>query len=556
MSNDDMLRGFRLAAGLPAPGKPMTGWCAHSTQSTFGQWVSGLARLSCALNDPAVRDKAISMTTGWEKTIGPNGNPRMKNAYCWEKMSCGLVDLAQYADYPHAMEILERITKWAWANIDRSRVPATREDRAGRGPKNTNEWYTLSENSFRAYRMTGNKLFLDFANLWLYPTYWNKFENTPRPEGVAFLHSYSHVNTFSSAAMAYAVTGNPRYLAILRNAYDWARGTQTYASGGYGPGEWTMPTDGSLGDALDVRIDHAEIPCGSWAGFKLSRYLTAFTGEARYGDWIERLLYNGIGSALPTLSTGKTFYYANYNVGMATKQYGWSNWSCCSGTYIQDVADYHNIVYYHDDDGLYINLLLPSEVTWQRGGETVRLAQQTEFPAADSSTLTLELTKPAEFSLKVRIPSWCTDAKLEVNGKSAGQNVKPDQWASIKRTWKTNDKVVITFPMPIRAVPVDPRHPQRIAILYGPLLMVQNAAYTFPLRGDIPKAIANLHRTPGKLELQSGPRLTAAQKSMEAVVTDVNMAAGQQIGRLYPLYTVAENKPYRAYFDMDDHRFF
>lgn len=62
---------------------------------------------------------------------------------------------------------------------------------------------------------------------------------------------------------------------------------QTYASGGYGPGEWSVPPpDGSLGQAFDVRLDTAEIPCGSWAGFKLSRYLMSFTGEARFGDLI------------------------------------------------------------------------------------------------------------------------------------------------------------------------------------------------------------------------------------------------------------------------------
>ena len=166
---------------------------------------------------------------------------------------------------------------------------------------------------------------------------------------------------------------------MTRNAYDWIRSTQCYASGGYGPGEWTLPADGSLGDALDVRTDHAEIPCGTWAGFKLSRHLIELTGDARYGDWIETLLYNGIGAALPMRPDGSTFYYANYHAGMGNKVYYFGLWPCCSGTYIQNIADYHNVIYLHSDDGLYVNLLLPSEVRWTTKGTPVRLAQQTEF---------------------------------------------------------------------------------------------------------------------------------------------------------------------------------
>lgn len=103
-------------------------------------------------------------------------------------------------------------------DFNRSRSPATEADRDGRRPHGTLEWYTLPENSLRAYAITGNKTFLDFANLWLYPSYWNKFADTSEPKGVEYLHSYIHMNTFCGAAMVYAVTGDPRYLRIVRNA--------------------------------------------------------------------------------------------------------------------------------------------------------------------------------------------------------------------------------------------------------------------------------------------------------------------------------------------------
>jgi DUF1680 family protein len=122
------------------------------------------------------------------------------------------------------------------------------------------------------------------------------------------VHAYSHVNTFSSAAMACDVLGDASYLEILKNGYDYLQHTQVYATGGYGPNERFMAPDGSLGRALETRSDTAEIVCGSWAGFKMARYLMRFTGDARYGDWIERLFYNGVGAALPLMGRGRNFY--------------------------------------------------------------------------------------------------------------------------------------------------------------------------------------------------------------------------------------------------------
>ena len=320
LSNDDILKGFRRNAGQPAPGNDMTGWAAKTSASTFGQWLSGMARMSAALNDTPLREKAIALADGWGKTIGPDGNPRMGN-YAWDKIACGLVDLHIYAGWEPALPLLERTMRSVSKTFDRSRSPGTEKDRSGRLPKNTGEWYTLSENLYRAYVASGNPAFREFGDVWRYEHYWGGFETSPVHPPSYFLHAYSHVNTFSSAAMAYAVTGDKRYLRIIQNAYDFIRATQCYASGGYGPGEWSVPPDGTLGTSLEVRTDHAEIPCGSWAGFKLSRYLMGFTGDARYGDWIETLLYNGIGAALPVQPDGRTFYYADYRLGTAAKSF-------------------------------------------------------------------------------------------------------------------------------------------------------------------------------------------------------------------------------------------
>ena len=62
----------------------------------------------------------------------------------------------------------------------------------------------------------------------------------------------------------------------------------------------------------------------------------AFTGEARFGDWIETMLYNGMGAALPTEPDGNAYYYGDYRLSAGTKQFYWHEWPCCSGTYLQN----------------------------------------------------------------------------------------------------------------------------------------------------------------------------------------------------------------------------
>src|SRR5258708_39276543 len=112
--------------------------------------------------------------------------------------------------------------------------------------------------------------------------------------------------------MAYAVSGGPAYLQTIRNFHQFMQDTQCYATGGYGPNERFMTPDGSLGKALETRSDTFETLCGSSAGFQLSRHLMQCTGDARYGDCNERLLYNGCGAAFPLRPGRRHFHYSQY----------------------------------------------------------------------------------------------------------------------------------------------------------------------------------------------------------------------------------------------------
>jgi hypothetical protein len=541
LPDDNLLKGFRERAGMAAPGKTMTGWYGGDpnfvafwskgdTFTAFGQYLSGMARLAKAGNDAPLAAKAVNLMHEWAKTIEPDGffhasrNPYTAH-YIYEKMMYGLVDLCEFGGRQDAIPLMERITAWAEKNLDRSRKIPLVDGVAFSA--DGQEWYTLCENLYRAYQVTGDARYRQFGDLWRYPNYWGMFNfgNQPSPFGY---HAYSHVNTLSSAARTYAVTGDPKYLETIVNAYDWLERTQFYATGGFGPFERLVAPDGSLGASLDLCQNTFETVCGSWAGFKLSRYLMTLTGEARYGDWIEKLFYNGIGAALNMTPEGWNFYYSDYRVNGGRKLYHpeW-RWTCCSGTYPQAIADYHNIIYYHDSSSLFVNLYVPSEVAWDANGSEVRVKQETLYPEADTSTLTIQTQKPVAFALKFRVPGWSQGLSVEVNGQPFPTSAKPRTWAVVERTWNAGDRVTVRIPMRVVYSPVDKQHPNRVALMYGPVVLVRPESPLIPTgKGD-----------PSNWVVRQGPKLAFQAGKLAPP-------------RLVPFYELGHNASYCMYFDV------
>ena len=549
LSNDDILHGFRLDAGLPAPGNSLGGWCTKNCQGVFGQWLSGMARMYRATGDGAYRDKASYLLAEWGKTIGADGDCRMRH-YSYDKTVCGLVDMQLYAGDAAAVPLLDKITDWAIRTLEHDNmivVPSHNTLYFGK----PQEWYTLAENLYRAYQLTGNPKYKDFADIWLYHTYWNKFADQAAPTDADGVHAYSHVNTFSSAAMAYGVTGDPHYLKVITNAYDWLQNTQCYATGGYGPNERLMATDGGLGKALEARSDTFETGCGTWAGFKLGRYLTEFTGEARYGDWIERLVYNGIGAALVPSGNGRNFYYSDYRVGGGMKVDRWDNFTCCSGTFIQDVADFHNLIYYKDATSLYVSLYIPSTVTWSRPGGDVTLVQDTSYPEGETSTLTLQMPRPQSFALKLRVPGWAQGMTVSVNGAPVTVPCPPGDWAVLSRTWHPGDRVDVRIPLRVRLQPVDRQHPSRVAVVRGPVVLVlefdyHDPAFALPTNDDeLNKWLVPCEAAPPASSYRPHFGCTPA-------VYNVKRPDGRPVRLQFrPFYEMPENFPYLMYVDLE-----
>ena len=477
LDNDRLLRPYRLRAGMPAPGAPMGGWYGGDgfvPGHSLGQYISGLARMGRTTGDPACRSKIGELVDGFTATMGsgdriyagPNAE-KVWPCYVLDKHLAGLIDAATLSGIAPARELIPRVYRGALPYI-----PAQGHDRIGKKDPPYDETYILPENLFLAYSLTNDRALYDRALAYLLDREY--FDPLARGEDVLpGRHAYSHVMALSSAGKARLVLGRERYLAAMRNAWELLATTQQYASGGWGPNEtFIEPHKGQLYASLQSTDDHFETPCGSYAGIKLARYLLCATGDGRYGDGLERLVYNGLLAAKDPDSDGDYFYYSTYGA-RARKVYYPKRWPCCSGTLVQGVADYVKNIYFRTEEGVAVNLYTPSQLQWEQDGVAVRIAQETGYPLEPVVTLHVACAEPIAFPLQLRIPGWSQNAPtVKVNGRKADAAVRLG-FAVLRRRWRDGDTVTVEFKPEFRTEAIDDLHPETVAVLRGPLVYVE-----------------------------------------------------------------------------------
>ncbi len=473
LDNDRVLKVFRQNAGLPAPGPDMGGWYDQDgfvPGLTFGQYVSGLARIAATTGDKAAHAKVAALVDGFGKAMvrskNPYAGPKAQEqwaAYVMDKYVVGLIDAYRLSGVEQAKTLLPIIIDKCMPYIS----PVSR-DRIGKTEPPYDETYVLPENLFHVAEITGNDKYRKMAVKYLLDKEW--FD--PLAAGQDVLptkHAYSHTIALSSGAQAYLHLGDAKYRTALENAWTYME-PQRFASGGWGPEEQFVELHkGMLAKSLKTSTAHFETPCGSFADMKLARYLIRFTGQPGYGDGLERTLYNTmLATRLPN-SDGDYPYYSSYAPD-ADKQYYQKKWPCCSGTLVQGVADYVLNLYFHDDDALVVNMYAPSEVEWDRPGGAVKLVQATDYPATDAVRLTVQAPGNGDFAVKLRIPAWAKGASVAVNGR--GQPAAAGTHAVLKRTWKAGDTIDLILPQTLRTAAIDDRNPKLAAVMRGPVMYV------------------------------------------------------------------------------------
>jgi DUF1680 family protein len=233
------------------------------------------------------------------------------------------------------------------------------------------------------------------------------------------------------------------------------------------------------------------------------------------------------------------------------KVFAWDTFTCCSGTYIQNIADYHNIIYLNDADALYVNLFVPSEVTWARRTGEVKVVQETEYPDLETTTLTVSTGAPVAFPLRFRVPSWTRGVTVTVNGESVQVDASPGTWATVARTWTSGDRVEIRIPLTMRMEPVDSRHPDRVAVVRGPVVLVLEGAYHDP-NFRLPMRDADLEAwlVPEAGSLPRGIWSVGMEEPRYATMFRVEPPDKSPVRlRFRPFYEIAQDYPYFMYFD-------
>ena len=477
LDEDALLYPFRKRAKQPAPGSDLGGWYgtdAFAPGATFGQWLAALARYCAIDNDAPTREKVDRLVRGYAATIGDGfyENNRFPS-YDYDKLTLGLIDAKQYAGNRDALAALRRTTQTAVPFLPRRAMPRMEHEHPAQEDFTKHvldESYTIPEYQFLAWKLTGDVQHRRLAERFLYDDFLlplARGENT-----LPGKHAYSHVNCLSSAAQAYLSLGKRAYLDAARHGFAFVD-AQSFATGGWGPDEhFFEPGSGRLGASLAAEHKSFETPCGSFAHFKLTRYLLRITRDARFGDSMERVLYNTVLGAKPIQPDGRAFYYSDYT-RQARKTFHPDRWPCCSGSLPLVAADYRISACFTDTRGLHVNLYVPSQVEWRQGNARCALVIETDYPYSSAIAMRMRVSTRQTFTMNLRIPAWANGARVAVNGKQIDSAVEPGTFAAVRREWRNDDRIELELPLPMRLQPVDAEHPNTVALLAGPLVLMR-----------------------------------------------------------------------------------
>ncbi|MBN2519613.1 MAG: glycoside hydrolase family 127 protein, partial [Bacteroidales bacterium] len=206
------------------------------------------------------------------------------------------------------------------------------------------------------------------------------------------------------------------------------------------------------------------------------------TGEAKFADIMELVMYNSLLAGVSL--DGKGYFYTNplcvtddltYTLRWSKEREEYISYcNCCPPNTIRTIAEIHNYFYSLSDKGLWVNFYGSNILSTNlKDGSALKLTQKTNYPWDGQIVITLEQVPKNEFSIFLRIPGWCKNANLTVNGATKGIVLISGNYAEIKGKWKTGDKIVLNLPMEpilIEANPLVEETRNQVAIKRGPIV--------------------------------------------------------------------------------------
>ena len=479
---DRFLHTFRLTAGLPSTAQPYGGWEMPSGElrgHSLGHYLSGCSLMYASSDDEQLKNRVdyiVAELAKCQAALPAQGyNPGYLSAYPEEffdrvdrresvwapyytlhKILAGLLDAYHHCSNQQALDVLEKLADWLQFRIER----LTSEEMQ---IALLNEFGGMNEVLANLYAVTSKPEHLKLSRAFNDAVV---LDPLARQEDLLDrMHANTQIPKAIGAARQYELTGESRLQEIARFFWERVALYRSYTIGGHSDDELFFPI---------TRFSHhlssvAAETCNTYNMLKLTRHLFAWEPSALTMDFYERGLFNHIlGSQDP--STGMMLYFASMKPGHV-KVYNTPDNSfwCCTGTGMENHAKYGDTIYFHNDDSLFVNLFIASELTWDEKGLVVR--QETTFPERDTTRLILRCTQPVHLALKIRYPAWATGFSVSVNGKAETVQASPGSYVTLDCVWQDGDRVDVHVPMSLHLEAL-PATPNTVAVLYGPIVLV------------------------------------------------------------------------------------
>jgi DUF1680 family protein len=401
--------------------------------------------------------------------------------YTLHKILAGLLDSYEVAGNKKALDIASGMGAWAYTRL-KALPPETRISMWNRYI--AGEYGGMNEVMARLFRLTGDKRFIDGAKLFDNTTLF--FGNAAHDHGLAKnvdtirgKHANQHIPQITGALETFRNTKEMPYYQIASNFWDIVNRSYMYSIGGVAGAR--TPNNA---ECFPVQPDTLwqngfaqggqNETCATYNLLKLDRQLFMFDQTAKYMDHYEQALYNHILSSVAEHDAGNT-YHVPLNPG-AQKRFGnadMSAFTCCNGTALESNTKLQDSIYFRsaDNTALYVNLFVPSTLTWRARNVVVR--QATDFPAADTTRLTIDLDGGANgrFDVKIRVPRWASQGMVvRINGRDEAVKAPPGTYLTLARTWRDNDTIELRMPFTFSLSPVVDQ-PNVASVFYGPVLL-------------------------------------------------------------------------------------
>jgi len=308
-----------------------------------------------------------------------------------------------------------------------------------------------------------------------------------RRETEALGHAVCATYLWCGAADVYAETGERALMDALERMWLNVSGRKMYVTGAVGAGAGTSPRGDPLHEAfladyqLPGRAAYAET-CANIGNAMWNWRMLGLTGDARYADVMERVLYNSMLSAVS--ADGTRFSYCNPLAWAGedagpTRHHTAARWSvhscyCCPPQVARTIAGLHAWAYGVSDDAVWVHLYGGSRLSTRLpGGAPVALAQETDYPWAGGVRITVEQAPARPLALMLRIPGWAGKAAIKVNGKDAAVAAAPGSYAALRRTWTEGDVIELDLPLEVRLLEAHPAVKElrdHAAVMRGPVV--------------------------------------------------------------------------------------